>query len=376
MRGKDGFCHNAHSINRRFRFGKRSRRGGLRTALTSTVPKKFPLPWWEGVREGDTVHPHRNSPPSRGGKYRGAAAALCFGLVMIFLIGGPHHLHAAQITDDRGAAVTLAAPPRRIISLYGGLTEILSALGVADRVVACIQGDETVKGIPTVGTHLQPNVEMILALKPDLVVQGGVAKGMPALTRLEAAQVPVAMFAPRDFAGLFSTITRLGALTGRVEAASALTRSMEAKLADVAQRVAKRPRPRVFFEVRELNLLAAGQGSLVNDIITRAGGENIVTSPQKLTLYSLEALIQANPEVYIIQQGPMNRSPEDIYTRPYFQELKAVKARRVLVVSESLYSRPGPRSAEAVEELARFLHPEAWEKAGAGARGQFVKCLT
>jgi iron complex transport system substrate-binding protein len=264
--------------------------------------------------------------------------------------------------DDRGVAVNLAAPPQRIISLYGGLTEILNAIGAGDRVVACIQGDDSITGIPTVGTHLQPNVEMILALKPDLVVQGGVPKGVPALKRLEAAQVPVAMFAPHDFAGLFSTIARLGTLTGRQEAAAALTGSMEAKLADVARRVANRAKPRVFFEVRELNLLAAGQGSLVNDIITRAGGENIVASPQRLALYSLEALIQANPEVYLIQQGPMNRSPEDIYTRPYFQELKAVKARRVLVVSESLYSRPGPRSAEAVEQLARFLHPEAWEE--------------
>lgn len=333
--------------------------------------REFSLFWRQGVRgRGTRLTPTLTLPHQRGGKYRGAAAALFFGLVMICLICEPHHLNAAQITDDRGAAVTLAAPPRRIISLYGGLTEILGALGAADRVVACIQGDETVKGIPTVGTHLQPNVEMILALKPDLVVQGGVAKGMAALTRLEAAQVPVAMFAPHDFAGLFSAITRLGVLTGREEAASALTRSMEAKLAGVAKRVAARPRPRVFFEVRELNLLAAGQGSLVNDIITRAGGENIVASRQKLTLYSLEALIQANPEVYLIQQGPMNRSPEDIYARPYFQELQAVKAHRVLVVSESLYSRPGPRSAEAVEELARFLHPEAWEKQGSGARGQ------
>ena len=299
-------------------------------------------------------------PHQGGGKYRGEAGVLFFGLLMIFLFCLPHDLAAAQITDDRGVAVNLAAPPQRIISLYGGLTEILSAIGAGDRVVACIQGDDTIKGIPTVGTHLQPNVEMILALKPDLVVQGGVPKGMPALKRLEAAQVPVAMFAPHDFAGLFSTITRLGALTGRQEAAAALTGSMEAKLAEVARRVGNRPKPRVFFEVRELNLLAAGQGSLVNEIITRAGGENIVTSLQKLMLFSLEALIQANPEVYIIQQGPMNRSPEDIYTRPYFQELKAVKARRVLVVSESLYSRPGPRSAEAVEQLARFLHPEAW----------------
>jgi iron complex transport system substrate-binding protein len=307
-------------------------------------------------------------PPPRGEKKWAVAWALILSFLVLFLLGQSQNLNAAQITDDQGTAVTLIAPPQRIISLYGGLTEILSALGVGNRIVARTQGDETIKDIPTVGTHLQPNVEMILAFKPDLVVQGGVAKGIPALKRLEAARVPVAMFAPHDFAGLFSTITRLGTLSGQTEAAAALNRSMQAKLDDVANRVAGRPKPRVFFEVRELNLLAAGQGSLVNDIITRAGGENLVTSPQKLTLYSLEALIQANPDVYIIQKGPMNRSPDNIYTRPYFQELKAVKAHRVLVVDESLYSRPGPRSAEAVEELARFLHPEAWKKLGAGGR--------
>jgi iron complex transport system substrate-binding protein len=289
-------------------------------------------------------------------------------LILFLLLLPPPGLHAAPVTDDRGAVVALAAPPRRIISLYGGLTEILKALGAAHRVVARTRGDETIKGIPTVGTHLQPNVEMILALKPDLVVQGGVAKGMPALKRLEAAGVPVAMFAPHDFPGLFKTITRLGAFTGREAAAAALNQSMAARLQEMAQRVAGRPKPRVFFEVRELNLLGAGRGSMVNDIITRAGGENIVTSPRKLVLYSLEALIQANPEVYIIQKGPMNRSPEDIYTRPYFQELQAVKTHRVLEVDESLYSRPGPRSAEAVAELARFLHPEAWQGQGSGVR--------
>ncbi|MHB9072810.1 MAG: ABC transporter substrate-binding protein [Desulfobaccales bacterium] len=299
-------------------------------------------------------------PPQGEGKKWAVARASFLSFLILFLLGQSQHLNAAQITDDHGTTVTLAAPPQRIISLYGGLTEILSALGAGNRIVARTQGDETIKDIPTVGTHLQPNVEMILAFKPDLVVQGGVAKGIPALKRLEAARVPVAMFAPHDFTGLFSTITRLGILSGQTEAAAGLNQSMQAKLNDVAQRVAGLTKPRVFFEVRELNLLAAGQGSLVNDIITRAGGENLVTSPQKLTLYSLEALIQANPDVYIIQKGPMNRSPENIYTRPYFQELLAVKAHRVLVVDERLYSRPGPRSAEAVEELARFLHPEAW----------------
>ena len=269
---------------------------------------------------------------------------------------------AIQIQDDRGQAISLAAPPRRIVSLYGGLTEALAALGAGDRIVARIQGDDTLQNIPTVGTHLQPNVEMILALKPDLVVQGGVPKGMPALKRLEAEGVPVAMFAPRDFQGLFSMIHRLGVLTGRAEAAAALNRGMEARLQEVARRVAHLKPPRVFFEVRYHNLLAAGRGSMVNDIINRAGGVNIIDNSQKLAPFGLEALIQAQPEVYVIQQGAMNRSPEDIYTRPHFQELRAVKDRRVLVVEESLFSRPGPRSAEAVEQLARFLHPNVWGK--------------
>ncbi len=277
---------------------------------------------------------------------------------------------AAPIRDDLGQQVSLKSPPQRIISLYGGLTEILIALGLKDRVIAHIQGDDSLTNIPTVGTHLQPNVEMILALKPDLVVQGGVPKGMPALKKLEAEGVPVAMFAPHDFAGLFSTIQLLGALTGKEEAAAALNRGLEDRLQQVAERLKGRKPVRVFFEVRCQNLLAAGRGSMVNDIITRAGGVNVVETAQRLAPFSLEALLQAQPEVYIIQQGPMNRSPEDIYSRPYFQELQAVQAKRVLVVDESLFSHPGPRSAEAVEQLARFLHPEAWEKRGPGVRDQ------
>lgn len=268
---------------------------------------------------------------------------------------------AAQIKDDRGQEISLKTPPQRLVSLYGGLSEILIALGLKDHIVAHIQGDESLTDIPTVGTHLQPNVEMILALKPDLVLQGGVPKGMPALKKLESEGVPVAMFAPQDFPGLFRLIERLGVLTGKGEAAAALKRRLADRLEQVAQRLQGLKPVRVFFEVRYHNLLAAGRGSMVNDIITRAGGVNIVETPQRLIPFGLEALLQADPEAYIIQQGPMNKSPEDIYSRPYFQELRAVKARRVLVVDEGLFSRPGPRSAEAVEQLARFLHPQAWK---------------
>ena len=277
-----------------------------------------------------------------------------WGSLMALLLPWGADLRAAQIQDDLGQTVSLTAPPRRIVSLYGGLTETLIALGLKDQIIGHILGDHTVKDIPDVGTHLQPNVEMILALKPDLVVQGGVPKGMPALKKLEAEGVPVAMFAPHDFAGLFSTIERLGTLTGKSEAAATLNHDLQARLETVAQHLKGLKPVRVFFEVRYQNLLAAGRGSMVNDIITRAGGVNVVDSPQHLILFGLEALLQAQPEAYVIQQGPMNKSPGDIYSRPYFQELRAVKAKRVLLVDESLFSRPGPRSAQAVNNWRGF----------------------
>ena len=77
---------------------------------------------------------------------------------------------------------------------------------------------------------------------------------------------------------------------------------------------------------------------------------------------SVESLIQADPEVYVIQVGPMNKSPEDIYQRSHFQVLRAVRDKRVLVVEESLFSRPGPRAVAAVGQLAKFLHPEVWRE--------------
>jgi iron complex transport system substrate-binding protein len=268
-------------------------------------------------------------------------------------------LATVRVLDDRGQEVSLNASPRRIISLYGGITEILQALGAGPRIVARTRGDETLPDLPTVGTHLQPNLEMILALNPDLVLQGGVKKGLLGVKRLEQEGVPVAVFAPRDFSGLFTTIKRLGQLTGTDDLAGVLVRDMEDRLQEVARKVSGRPRPKVFFEVRYHNLLAAGQGSLVNDIIIRAGGQNIVTASQKLVSFSLETLIKEDPAVYIIQKGPMNRSPQDIKARPHYELLQAVKGGRVLVVEESLFSRPGPRSVEAVELLTRFLHPDA-----------------
>lgn len=263
--------------------------------------------------------------------------------------------------------ITLRQPAQRLLSLYGAYNEILVALGLEDRIIARTKADGYLPALrdkPSIGTHMRPNVEMILGLQPDLVIQdAGRQEALPGLEQLQQRQIPVAVFHPTTFEHLFSVIERLGCLTDTQEAAAALIASLKERLAKVALRVQKaEARPRVFFEIRYPNLLAAGEGSIVADIIRRAGGINCVTSPKRLVRLNLEAVIAAAPEVYLMQRGPMNPNPMPLKQRPGFGILSPAQTGRVLVVDERLYSRPGPQAVTAVEELARFLHPRLFSQ--------------
>lgn len=287
------------------------------------------------------------------------------GLALLLTLTGTVWGGDWRIQDDTGQTVALAQPARRIIALYGAYNEILAGMGLAERLVGRTKADTQPPEIlakPSIGTHMRPNVEMILGLKPDLIIQdAGRQEAMPGLEQLRAQGVPVAVFHPTDFEKLFGVIGRLGVLTGCPEGAEALTRQMQGTLAAVAAKLqGGAARPRVFFEIRYPNLLGAGQGSIVHDIINRAGGVNVVDSPKKIVRINLEEIIKADPDVYIVQRGPMNREPEEPAKRPHFAILRAVKTGRVLEVDEQMFSRPSPRAAAAVEQLARFLHPQCF----------------
>lgn len=294
---------------------------------------------------------------------RGAALAA---LLLALLVWGPRGLWAGpiEITDDRGRGVRLAAPARRVIALYGAYNEMLAGMGLLDLVVGRTKADTEppeIRSKPSIGTHMRPNVEMVVGLAPDLIIQdAGRREGLGPVEQLEARGLPVAVFHPRSFSEMFSVIQRLGVLTGEAAKARGLIEALEARLAAVAQRLKNIPaRPRVFFEVRYPNLLGAGAGSIVGDIITRAGGVNVLAADKKMVRLDMEALIRLNPEVYLVQRGPMNRNPAEPAARPHFGMLPAVQAGRVLMVEEQMYSRPSPRAVGAVEELAGFLHPAA-----------------
>ncbi|MGM0662902.1 MAG: ABC transporter substrate-binding protein [Thermodesulfobacteriota bacterium] len=268
-----------------------------------------------------------------------------------------------RVKDDTGRELALEHPAERIIALYGAYNEILAAMGLEDRLVGRTKADVLPPSIlsrPSIGTHMRPNVELVLALEPDLIIQSsGRREATVVVEQLRRHGGNVAVFQPHSFRELFDVIKRLGLLTGEPEAASALIQSLQARLEAVEERLRTvRHRPRVFFEVRYPNLLGAGRESIVNDVIERSGGTNCLDIPKKLVRIGMEALIKSDPQVYVIQEGPMNRSPCSPVERSHFSVLEAVREGRILKVDEQVFSRPGPRSVDAVEALAAFLHPE------------------
>ncbi len=292
--------------------------------------------------------------------------ALTAGVFLGLLLAGEARAQGITVVDDFGSRISLPHPARRIIALYGAYNEILAAMGLEDRIVGRTKADSLPPSIlskPVIGTPMRPNVEMILSLKPDLIVQAAGRRESQALVeQLRRGGLRVALFDPQSFDGLFASIRKLGVLTGEAARAEGVVASIQGRLGAVETRLkGVTNRPRVFFEVRQENLIGAGTGSIVHEIILRAGGQNCMGSPKKMVRVGMEALIEKNPEVYVVQKGPMNQNPSPPSEREHFKTLEAVRKGRVVVVDEQLFSRPGPRSVDAVEQLAVFLHPEKFK---------------
>jgi len=280
---------------------------------------------------------------------------------------------AAQvaITDDTGQKISLVAPASRIVTLYAGFDDILATLGREGKIIARTQTEAPVPALmdlPTVGTHLRPNLELVIGAGPDLVIQlGGREAAVGAAQELRSRGLPVAVFDISSLEGLFSAFLRLGILTGSEAEAEAVVRGMRERLDRVRRIVANEPKPRTALEIRYPPLLLAGSRGIAGDIVRSAGGTLVPSEELNHVPLGLEGLIALAPEVYIIQQGPMNPTPEPPAVRDGFAQLPAVKNSRVLMIDERIISRPGPRNLEAVERIAAFLHPGKAEAIRTGA---------
>jgi iron complex transport system substrate-binding protein len=278
---------------------------------------------------------------------------------------------ALELLDDRGTRVTLAAPPQRIVSLLPSLTEFICELGQCQRLVGVDRYSNwpaDVTRLPQLGGGLDPNIEAVVALQPDLVV---LATSSRAIDRLRALGLKVVALEPRSHADVQRVLGKIAQLLGLEAAESAkVWRRIDAAVSAAAQSLPADTRgARVYYEVNR-GPYGAGESSFIGETLARLGAKNII--PAALGPFprlNPEFVVRANPDVIMVS----DRNFAGMTDRPGWAGIRAVREQRVCVFTPAeadLLVRPGPRMAEAARIMAACLAAKApaAAPASAGAR--------
>lgn len=274
-----------------------------------------------------------------------------------------------EVTDQLGRVVKLDKIPERIISLSPSNTELLFALGLADEVVAVTDYCNfplEAQAKPKIGGFTTTNIEQVVVLSPDLVLATEIheARIIPAL---EGKGLTIFALDPKTLDEVLESITLVGEVTGRGEEASQLVAEMRNKIkvvTDKTDNLLEGQRPRVFYITWHDPLMTPGAETRHNELIRMAGGTNIARDLTGYAAISLEAVIEANPQVIIAGVG--HGSGEDltfqyVKTEPRLRNVDARINHRVEKIDVDLAGRPGPRIVTALEKLAEFIHPELFK---------------
>ena len=271
--------------------------------------------------------------------------------------------------QDRTRHPDADPPPARIVSVVPAATEILFAIGAGPQVIAVSSYDRfppEVEGLPRVGALVDPDLERILALEPDLVVAYATQREL--VEQLTRASVDTYRYAHGDLDDIWSTIRDLGRAAGRLQQAERLVASIEARLDTISRRIAGRQRPRVLLVFgRDAGSLrgvyASGGYGFLHDMLERAGGRNVFDRiDSERVQVTLEEILAASPEVIIELRATLSADAVGAEERVWdaLPALPAVRTGRVDVLTGEELVVPGPRVADAVDRLARVLHPDAF----------------
>ena len=282
----------------------------------------------------------------------------------------PGIAQALTVVDQTGQSVTLAAAPRRIVSLVPSVTEILFAIGAQDAVVGVTDFCDyppDARRKARVGDMLAPNLETLVSLKPDIVVATRSGNREETFDQLKRLGLPVYLVdEPPSITDVRQLVVGLGELTGRRIGAAAVGAGLERRIATVRERVAGRPRPRVLYVVWPEPLIVPGRGSLVSDLIATAGGESVTADQgHGYPRMSLEAAVGRAPEVIILARHGAGTGPAAKEQWERLESLPAIRSGRLYTADGDLLHRYGPRMVDGLEYLARLIHPEAFTALGA-----------
>ena len=269
------------------------------------------------------------------------------------------------IIDITETAVTIPQEPQRIISVAPSNTEILFALGLEDKIVGitnyCNFPEET-KNIEKIGETFPLNLEKIVSLKSDLILAyAGQLKEIP---RLRELGLKVIVIEPLNLQETLKSIQMVATVGGIPEKGNILVENLSQRIDQIKTEVSNleiTKKPKVFIGGIYETIWTPGEGTLFNELISLAGGINIAAGFSGWTKISSEFIVKEDPDIIIIPIGAMNpgdelKIKENIYQRPGWSNLSAVKTQKIFIVNEDLFFRPGPRLVDGLERLYKIFY--------------------
>lgn len=277
--------------------------------------------------------------------------------------GSSHAGFPMIMTDSFERSVTIPAKPERIVSLAPNITEILFALGEEDRLAgrsSWCDYPSGVQTIPDAGSLMEPNIEKIASLAPDLIIASAHFQ-RESLNKLQRLGVPVLiLFGPESFDGLFQTINTVAALVQARTRAAKMEQEIRDRIETVRSKVAGLPGPAVYYVIDfgAAGDYTAGGNTFIHQLLTLAGARNIAAGLDGWA-YSVEMVVQGDPDLIICPDLPGLK--ERLVKSPGYRSLRAVKDGQVHTIDVDLIDRQGPRLVQGLEVLAEIIHPGAFK---------------
>lgn len=265
------------------------------------------------------------------------------------------------ITDNLGREIRIKYPPQRIISLAPSVTEMLFALGLNDQIVGVTSYcdfPEEAKKKEKVGDTLNPNLERLIALKPDLVVITTASQLERLSRQLSEQKIPVYVVDPKTVRDVAAAIELLGLATGTAAQGKKIESEMLKRIDAVEARVGNLPKPKALYVLQAAPLITVGRNTFITDLIRLAGGESISGDQEAdYPQLSRETAIARAPQFIVAPASHGTELVKEEDLRRDFAATPALKANRIVRINPDWADRPGPRIVDALEQLAEGLHP-------------------
>jgi ABC-type Fe3+-hydroxamate transport system substrate-binding protein len=283
------------------------------------------------------------------------------------------------VTDEVGRAITVPAEVKRIVSLAPNLTETVYALGLEDRLVGdtnFCDTPEAAKSKPHVGDPQNPSLEAIVALHPDLVLATTSINRVDTADALKRLGIAVYTSNPHTVRGMLDSTSHMAEVIGADREGADVVGKLHERLDALHARLSNRPMVHVLFVVWLEPLQTIGQNTFIADALRWAGAESVITTDQPWPHLSIEEVVRLQPEYIVFADDHSGAAGEiaDLRARPVWRDLDAVETGHVVNVNEEIV-RPSPGLVDAIEHLARELHPEAFAGAQATLLAEATKLL-